>query len=251
MIFQKVLRVPKGILRGTEDIRFLHKSDLEKLSEQDLLFFLRTSNYHILHDYPCMGAFERRLDFSKIEGPFENAPKIEQPKRGYSESEKDILERLVPSNIMPVTFQAITYASYGIAVDENSQRHLGLVARDRINSEEIWTAGNTILANIQKRGAGIEQPEDSFYKTTIENCLVELNLAKSYCYPKIKLSIFGRGETPLELMKELGAYAVGEHFPSYHKDTGIVDTVRRGLSYNLVLNGKSIADVLKSENVVI
>ena len=156
MTFQKVLRVPKGILRGTEDMRFLHKSDLEKLSEHDLFFFLRTSDYHILDDYPCMGAFERRLDFSKIEGPFENAPKIEQRGgRGYSESEKDILERLVPSNIMPVTFQAITYASYGIAVDENNQRHLGLVAENRINPNEIWAAGNTILANLQKRGTKI------------------------------------------------------------------------------------------------
>ena len=254
MTFQKVLRVPKGILRGTEDMRFLHKSDLEKLSEHDLFFFLRTSDYHILCDYPCMGAFERRLDFSKIEGPFENAPKIEQRGgRGYSESEKDILERLVPSNIMPVTFQAITYASYGIAVDENSQRHLGLVAEIIINPDEIWATGNTILANLQKRGTKIEQPNGSCYATTIENCLVEFNLAESNNFHphQIDISIFGIGETPLELMKELGVYAVGRQFSSYDKDVGIVDTARRGLSYNLLLNGKSISDVLKSENIVI
>ena len=252
MTFQKVLRIPKGILRGTGDIRFLHKLDLEKLGEHDLLFFLRTNNYHILDDYPCMGAFERRLDSSRTEGPFESTPETEQQKgRGYSESEKYVLEMLIPSDIMPVTFQAVTYVSHETAVDENSQRHLRLVARDRIDPDKIWEVGNRILGNLQKKPAKIEQQSESRYTTTIDDCLVEFGLAKTHFYPLVEMAIFGKGETPLQLMRELGVYEIGEQFLDYDRDVGIRDSTMRGLSYNVSLNGKSISDMLKSENLVI
>ncbi len=253
MAFQKVLKVPKGILKGIEGVRFLLEEDLKDLisKKHELLFFLETRRYYFLDDYPFMGSFERRLGSSRIEGPFETTPKIkEQIARGYLESEKNVLELLVPSNIMPVTFQAVTYASYGTVIDENSRRYLGSVSGDRINPDKIWEIGNRILEDLHKRGAKIEQPNDSCYTTTLENCLIRFSLAKSNPYPWVEMAIFGRGETPLQLMGELGVYKISEQFHS-NKDIGIKSTTKRGLSYNLSLNGKSISDVLNSENVVI
>jgi len=52
---------------------------LEKLMEEyQLVYFIKSSSFNILSDYPCMGNFESRLRYSEIEGPYELAPKVKK-----------------------------------------------------------------------------------------------------------------------------------------------------------------------------
>jgi len=251
MVFETVLRMPDSVLKGKEDVRYLRRGDLENLAEHNLLYFLRRSNYYILHDYPCMGAFEERFHSSNIEGPFESAPDIE--KKVYSgsiESTAEVLELLVPTNLMPVGVENISLVNYGTQTDSDSFRHLEIVARDKIDSKEMMRIGENILEHLRRRGK-VEQLSDSHYNISIEGCLSEFELEQTHFYPYIMISVFGKGETPQQLIGELGLYNLREQFPREDIDVGIKDSIKRGFAYNLDLNGKDISEVVRAENVIL
>lgn len=251
MVFETVLRMPDSVLKGKEDVRYLRRGDLENLAEHNLLYFLRRSNYYILHDYPCMGAFEERFQSSNIEGPFESAPDIEKKAYyGSTESTAEVLELLVPTNLIPVDFENVSLVKYGTQTDSDSLRHLEIVACERIDPKKIRRIGENILEHLRRRGK-VEQLSDSHYITFIDDCLSEFTLGQTSFYPHIRISVFGKGETPQKLIGELGLYELREQFPHDDIDVGIKNTIKRGFAYNLDLNGKDISEVVRAENVIL
>lgn len=273
--FETVYKIPDSVLKGEKGAKFLRKEDLEGLTEHSLLYFLRRSNYHILHDYPCMGAWERRLRYSEIKGPYEISPETERQSESW-ESEDEVLELLIQKDLMPVIFEDISLAEYGTQADPNSLRHLRIVAGEKIEPEKIMGIGKNILGHLSSKG-NLKKISDSNYRAVIDNCLLEFTMAPTYFYPLVEMRIFGKGEVPQQLIREFRLYELEEQFPDWDRDVGIRDSVRRGVAYNLpylthcinlisirdsarkgvaynlTLNGnlKEISKLIKRENVVL
>jgi len=254
MAFEKVYKIPDSILRREEGVRFLRKKDLKELvAEHNLLYFRRTSNYHTLHDYPCRGASERRLQFSWIKGPFESSVPRAEKQNACSESAIEVLELLVPISSMPIDFQDVSLVSYGTQTDSDSLRHLRNVAREEINPQDIMKIGEKALKHLRRKG-NLNQVSDFHYRASIEDCLVEFVLGEIHFlsfYPSVEVTIFGKGETPQQLLQELELINLMGQFPHQSRDVGIRDSTKKGLAYNLSLNGKAISEVVESENIIL
>ncbi len=232
--------------------KYLTKKDLESLTECNLLYFLKESSYNTLHDYPCMGASEERLRFSNVRGPFESAPKIK--KLEEDENNSEILKLLIPTAKMPVKFEQVSLIKYGTYLDSDSWSHLNLVAKDKINVKKMMEIGTRVLKELRKKYSLQKVPNgDNFsYIASIENSLLEFYLSETYFYPIVKISLFGKGEEPQQILQELKIRELGEQFQDpHHVVIGMKNSEQWGLSHNLSLNGKNISETIQNENVLI
>ena len=100
------------------------------------------------------------------------------------------------------------------------------------------------------RKFGLQQVSDSRYRASVDDCLLEFYLDQAF-YPSIGITLFGRGETPQQLLQELEVYELGEQFQPWDRNVGIRDSRKEGLAYNLFLNGKNISEIISSENVLL
>lgn len=252
MVFETVYKVPKGILKGENGFRYLKKGDLECLTEYQLLFFKRNLNFHILDDFPCLGAWERRLRHSEITGPYETAPDIKNIDI-YSESQEDLVEFIVPLSIIPVKFENVSLFEYGTETKESSQDHFNNF-RKGVNPGKMLEIGHNSLEILHKMNVGLEQIAESTYRGLAMDCIFDLTVQDvkgSYIYPDVSISAFGRDNKPRELIQQLGLYELENQFPGYDVDIGINKSIERGLGYNLSLDGLSIPKVNKSEKIVL
>jgi len=224
---------------------------IEKLMEKyHLGYFIRKSRFHVLYDYPCMGAFERRLRYSEIEGPYESAPKVKKEEYA-SESSEEVLESLVPTSSIPIELEKVSLVEYGTQVDRNSQIFMRFIDKKEINQKRIIEIGKRALENLHKGGVNIKKSSASVYKTSVDDCILEFRLAESYVYPEVKVTIFGKDEKPYQLLQGLELYELREQFPFWIKDVGIKDCIHRGLAYNLSLKNLDLDKILAGKNIIL
>ena len=254
MAYELVYRTPEELLRGEEGDRFLRKTDLENLVEYNLLYFLRGSSFHVLHDYPCMGGYEKRLRSSHIEGPYESAPKVKnkETSSGSLESSEDIIELLIPKDSMPIDFEKVSLVEYGTQIDGNSERHLASVARKKMNTQRMIEIGKEALENLRKIGVNVKEIENSVYQASSPDFILNLNApSEFYIYPAVSITVFGRNGNAQELVEELGLYELSWQFSSWDRDVGIRNSVREGVAYDLSLDEIDLPNMSKHKNVIL
>lgn len=245
MAFETVYKVPEDVLNGVNGSRYLRKEDLEKLTEHNLLFFLRESRFKILDDYPCMGAWERKFKHSEIMGPYEIAPTITEG--GYnSESQEELVGLLVPVKIMPIHFKEVILIDYGTRADVDN---LSYFSRRKINPDKISEVGSNILEKLKAK-TKLEE-SDSVYKGRVNDCVFEFKLNPTWFYPDIQMTIFGNGGNPFVLFDELGLSQIEAQFPSYDVDFAIDHSTKKGLAYDLSLEDLTIQSISKSKSIIL
>ena len=261
--FKTVYKILGSMLDRNGEDYYIKKEDLESLAknnlpEYNLLYFLRKSKCNILDDYPCMGAFERRLHSSVVEGPFEFPPDIGE-QSAYSESDSEVIKLFVQKSLTPLDFENVSLMEYGTQIDPGSLDYLRRVAAKRINPEQMMESGKEVLDNLNKKYK-LQQVSKSSYKTSTDDFLLEFFLEQAHIfpfdpfYPLIKITVFGRGEIPQNILQESGIYKLREQFSWWDKDVGIKDLRREGLAYNLDFNNnrdKDISEIIRSENILL
>lgn len=252
MAFETVYKVPHSLLKGNKGDYYLRTEDLENLAEQSLFYFLKQSKYHILDDYPCMGDFERRFRSSTVEGPFESIPFINpniEKQNAYSEDTLEVLKWLVPKDLTPVDLEKVSLVKYGTRTDSDTLNHLGLVAGEGINLDHIKEIGEKVLETLRQKCDLQHLSQSKTYRASAKDYLLEFSLGQYHYDPAIKITLFGRGEMPYQILWESGIQELEKLF-SGNRDVGIKDSKRNGFAYNLNLQGKEISEIIDSENVL-
>jgi len=224
---------------------------LEKLMEEyQLVYFIKSSSFNILSDYPCMGNFESRLRYSEIEGPYELAPKV---KKGVYDDEHSVyvFESLIPTNSIPVELEKISLIEYGTQVDRNSLLHLGFSANQKMNPERMTEIGKRALEKLSKMDVNIKKISDSVYQASVDDCVLGFRLFSHHFYPEVNITIFGKNKEPHQLIQELGLDELEKQFPFWCKDVGIKYCTRRGFAYNLSLKDPDLNKILAGKNIIL
>ena len=257
MGYQTVFRIPSHLLRKSGDTLFLNQGDVEGITECNLLYFLKESRYHILDDFPIRGDFDRRLISSRVDGPFESAQNIKTQEE-YSESSSQPLELLVPKALMPVNFEKFTLVEYGTQTDEKTCRFLSSLCPIWIpEPEEETYIGKKALDYLVSIFSGKTEMQITnhsnmvTFQTSTDEYLVELLVGQEGLNRLIRMTLFGKGDLPMDdLFQESGIYELKQYF-SFFKNVGIRDIQTHGLAYNLDLKGKSMAQIRGSPNIII
>lgn len=248
MPFETVYKVPESF----RNKRYLREEDLSVLEEHSLLYFLRKGRCLPLYDYPVMGGFEQRHISSLVEGPFESRPEIGEV--NDSKIEK-VLELLVPSGEMPVEFEAISYAQYGVLSDRDSLMAVGAFYGHLIvDVDKILEKGEDILSKLRAIGS-VERESDDYYKASLDGCVAGLTLQElpDWPVPSFMLEAIGKGDIPQQLLLEMKLNEIKNYIErKYTHDLDVVYlSLSKGLAYNLVLNGESVQKIRSGNNVVL
>ncbi len=252
MEFESAYKITEELIRNDREDVFVRKKDIEKLVETDeeykILYFLRKSNYIAFHDFPCCGAFRKELTSSFIEGPFASAP--ETKKSGeYDEYSEEAIQKFIPANALPKSFEEIEKIRYGTRLDEELMSFA--IGRHGEIKEKIREVGESALKKLRE----ITQVEEGnlYFYFSGNGFLGHLYLSdeRSY-YPAALISILGKKKSnPDKIIRELGLYELDNAFKdSIAGDCGIENCTQRGLAYNLELS-PDLRKALESDRIIL
>lgn len=257
MEFKTVYKVD-GLLKDGEENSFLEKKELEKLvqstEEYKVLYFLRESNYLVLHDFPCLGAMRTVFSSSSVKGPFALPPQIK--KKSSCEYFADIIKKFIPSNEVPKSFEEIELREYGIQTDPEIARAI-LPCEDMINCEKVKEIGKSALERLREISKNSKEITTKFGTTYtlafIDDCLVKFNYSEiGFYYPRMDVEILSAKGRSQEIVEKLGIH-LGEIFkrPFTYNEL-LKRCIKRGLAYNFSIGDvKDFSEIEKLGNIIL
>ena len=226
---------------------------IQRLSSEDCIiaYFSRKNSFHVLYDYPGLGAYERRLTSSFVEGPY--ARQITESDNHYEDSRESIA-LAIPIRHLPIEFEEFKLLRYSTAVDDRCMSFLSQF-QNKIPFEKILDAANDISKNMRKLGLAYDEHEDNGLVYN-EGYLLQFTLKEKYSHPCIDFIALGQGDTLNELTQRLRIFAIEKLYPSYLQDIAIRKSYSNGLLYNISLDQaskkyKKIEEILKLPNIIL
>lgn len=210
---------------------------------------------------------------SLVEGPFEE------------EQESNSTSKPFPLNIpvdeIPEEFEKVSLVEYRILalkssiyeealcdyleIDPKKKRRMGSgkikeIARKKTNY--IMSFSESVLDGLTGRYSLLRTFGKNNHRFLMDGCLGE-TISYSKCvselftrrsitipFPNISIRLFGDEEVADRVIEESGIKRLEEILPSkFVRSGGISNIVKRGLTYNLDLEGKSIDELINSKNV--
>jgi hypothetical protein len=244
MDFETVYGIPEGALKTG----FLTEEERGVLQPLVLLYFLRGINYNVLDDFPCQGDSVRRLKFSEINGP-SRTPEGAVPRSDTRYDDVQEISKLVSIDSHIPQFERISLRTYGTNTDYSSIESIMGITDKFVNSQQIWNIGEGVLKRMQSLEK-FEEYERDCYRAKVDGCILEFKLEKG-CYSLVHMSVLGKGDAPDRIISDFGLPELKNQFRRLDVHVGISNTTQNGLAYDLNLNGESIEDTIKAENVIL
>jgi len=255
MVYETVFKIPDDSLLGEEGKNYLRKKDIETLEECNLLYFLKRSNFHILHDTPVLGAMKRKLISSTVTGPYEYPPKKNRDGRRIdTESYTVVLELVIPTSLMPVKFDDVSLVSYGTVIDRDSIDYLRRREQEGFKIGKINELGDRVLKNLRSMATVrriSKTDSSSVYRATIDGCLLELELGSrsETNYPKLSTRAFGKNIGGA--VNDIGIRELDKILVDMDRYQVLTESISKGLAHDLSLKGIGISKLLSLPNIVI
>ncbi len=140
-----------------------------------LVYFMRSSNYHVFGDSPCMGATETSLEQSSLQGPYAEEPSKPNEERSSEEKRFKYIKRLIPESKFPI--KLIPCELHSIYFRRTPDFHLN----DKINVglvKKVQDASIPRLVLEAHRQEGVEIKSGELYRATLNECFVQIHAEK-------------------------------------------------------------------------
>ncbi|MFT4309656.1 MAG: hypothetical protein ACMXYL_04165 [Candidatus Woesearchaeota archaeon] len=247
MAYQRVLEFLGTDLKHSRSGKSFFVADGE-VEEKELVHFVRENYYEKVYPLDFHGR-----SFNQYRGAFLHGP-FEKPPENYPDidADKTYFRFARAHMLVPVGFRDFRRVSYvdfneSIVYSDAMLKHLEEVDHKIIQANRVHS-----LDRAQERfGAEITEDKVSIRGSFSRGNIVgELVYRKTHDFPKTIVRILGVGDLAEESLSELGLDGFAELYPHRIRDLVVHKKLREGFAITTNWEGKSLDDLLRSQDLI-